>query len=296
MDWGNSWWEDSYNAALGSGSKKKKKKNSLQKMKKAGDSDNSDSDTNGSTSGSGSDDSDDEEDKTAPEPEITSQKAHLFAIGAQPVLFSLPRLEIPPTDRTNMILGLAAHPEASKKQGAGFIKGGTVMGDELVEEEGAVGLGFSDEKPKKKRKYRTDETDKATLERVGGRRAVGGREQGGGTGKMKRKEKQDAEDAMIVQQLIEKKRKAAEEAAAKKSGKKPRRSPRIQALQAPGEPETGKKSRNKEVKADKEDTVVWGSVAKKEFKGLKVKKKEDGLSKMEKARFKALKAAKAAAE
>ena len=46
MDWGNNWWEDSYNSALQAGSKKRKKsKNSLQKMKKAKTSSDSDSDS-----------------------------------------------------------------------------------------------------------------------------------------------------------------------------------------------------------------------------------------------------------
>ena len=51
LDWGNSWWEDSYNSALNSGKKKKakKSKNALQKMKKAGNDSDSDSGSSGTS-------------------------------------------------------------------------------------------------------------------------------------------------------------------------------------------------------------------------------------------------------
>ena len=103
-----------------------------------------------------------------------------------------------------------------------------------------MGLGFTqtdaENEKLKKRRVRNDETDKAELDRCGGRYAVGGREAGGGTGKMKRKQKQDAEDALIVAQLKEKKRlkdEAEAKAIMKKAGNAPRRSPRIAAIEAP---------------------------------------------------------------
>jgi hypothetical protein len=91
MDWGNNWWEDSYNSALqaGGSKKRKKSKNSLQKMKKAktgsGSEDSgSDSDDSGSDSGSGEDSEDEKaaaSKKEAAPAAIVSQQEHLFAIG-----------------------------------------------------------------------------------------------------------------------------------------------------------------------------------------------------------------------
>merc|ERR1712159_114363 len=81
-DWGNEWWADSYNSALGSG-KKKGKGGKKKKKKKQGsdDSDDSESDSDSDSSDSGSEAEEKEEDGKEEASGILSQKELLFSVG-----------------------------------------------------------------------------------------------------------------------------------------------------------------------------------------------------------------------
>lgn len=241
-EWGNEWWADAYNSALG---KKKKKK----KMKKNDGNDSDSSDSSGSTASGSDSESDDEfkskaqSDSTAA-PGIVSQQAHLFAVG------------------------LSHHPDAKKTQGAGFVKGATVIGDEVVEEENVGGLGLGAEETKtKKRKMRNEETDKKELERAQGRCA---QQKGNfhgitlGTGKQARLDR--------IEQVFKEK---GEQAAKKQmlemkvSKKGPRRSPRLQALGAPTAPAAAEAG-DSGLQSTVRDAVV--QILGSEEEGIKVKK------------------------